>query len=283
MNILVDIKGHQHFYTVDGPQVPLAALAQQIHAATCIAPEFLQLSLHGAALDFSKSFAEYGIGDESLLYGCALPGACDEWLLAVRNGNVDGDGDDSGICSLQGAVAAIRAVHAESAGVHAAISAVQSVRQYSYRASYTCVEGMPSIEVRETVVESDVGQVLAALSRTQTQTQTAASSAGAGAGAGAAIYGSGDGNQKLQAVRHQVCAVLEPVEDVLNHHMSLAVESWLDLQRVSQACVESAADYLQQAEYLNEPAAGPPARVHRYVSSSAACAVGGAAREESSA
>ena len=168
-------------YRVSSEEAPIQELVDRIHANTCIAPEFQTLYFAGAPVDVTKTFKDYLIREETRLYLQVLPGACDAVLLRVREG---------GVSSMQEALEVIEEVHSQTKEVCAAIEGVDSVKQYRYTAGYTCADNEPRFEVKETVVESDVGVVLSAFIRPKADTGTgdkkgngkAAAAAGAGAG-----------------------------------------------------------------------------------------------------
>ena len=89
MDILVDIRNQQHFFTVSGPHARIQQLVDQIHAVLCVSPECQQLYFGGAPVDVDKTFAEYGMKEESLVHVRVLAGAFDELLLRVRDGRLN--------------------------------------------------------------------------------------------------------------------------------------------------------------------------------------------------
>ena len=235
MNILVNIRDKQEFFQVSGPHAPIHELVQRIHAVLCIAPECQQLHVNGTAVDPSKTFAEYGLREESSVYVTVSAGAFDDLLLRVREEGVT--------MSVREAAEAIRQVHEQSVGVHERIGAVRSVRQYRYKAVYSCRDNEPVLDVQETVLESDVSVVLSAFNKpTPSQPQQQQPQ-----------------QQKQQPQPQQpqlqsqgnVWDDIEPVFDLLNHRISYDVNSWQDLCRVSEACCASAANYALQSEYLD--------------------------------
>ena len=184
MNILVDIRSQQHFFQVSGPHTRIRDLVDQIHAVLCIAPECQQLYFSGAPVDTDKTFSEYGMKEESLVFVRVLDGAFDELLLQLRDRHesanrasaVDGNGhgDDSGGgdsdgtgggLTIQEAFEAIRTVHEHTRALHERVCGVSSVKQYRYKAVYSCESNVWDFDVRETVLESDVGAVLSAFNK----------------------------------------------------------------------------------------------------------------------
>ena len=232
MNILVNIRDKQEFFQVSGPHAPIHELVQRIHAVLCIAPECQQLHVNGTAVDPSKTFAEYGLREESSVYVTVSAGAFDDLLLRVREEGVT--------MSVREAAEAIRQVHEQSVGVHERIGAVRSVRQYRYKAVYSCRDNEPVLDVQETVLESDVSVVLSAFNKptpSQPQPQQPQPQP--------------QPQQPQLQSQGNVWDDIEPVFDLLNHRISYDVNSWQDLCRVSEACCASAADYALQSEYLD--------------------------------
>ena len=263
MNILVDIRSQQHFFQVSGPHANIRELVDQIHAVLCIAPECQQLFFSGAPVDTDKTFSEYGMKDESLVFVRVLAGAFDELLLQIRDrrenyqgGEGGGDGGDGGGMTMQEAFEAIRTVHEQTVALHERVCGVSSVKQYRYKAVYSCESNVWDFDVRETVLESDVGAVLSAFNKPTPQQQQQQQQQ------------QGQQQQQQPSVDRRVEGFwddLEPVADILNHQLRLSIESWQDLLRVSEACCASAGDYAQKAEYLSAKAVDVLVRGHLQV------------------
>ena len=98
-----------------------------------------------------------------------------------------GEGAGVGL-SIQQAYEDIRAVHQQTEQLHQAIAAVTAVKQYRYKAVFSCTDNEPLLDVQETVVESAVEPVLRAFMQQRqqqpVQPQQQPSSAEAGARAG---------------------------------------------------------------------------------------------------